>query len=199
MPTIIKKPNKQVKIVPLEYPSNRDYFNPTHIQKLNKIQEEYKGSLFVFVDSSRSERMPAALGGAYLDEDYTSNKDSILGQLEKNNKKIKIATYQYAKTGIDRDFKKYINKTNRNFLPKYTPIELKDIDAILLNPSIERKKLLQYTAPNQNWNPDYSNWRSAPHDDRTEFQTKEFQDIVLHFANQMKKSYNKRLRNEIKR
>jgi len=188
------KESENLSKVELHYPSSYFSDNKMSVKDLNFAKQELikminnyksKNPLFVFVDSSKNKRMPSSLVGLkdQSHEMYTKPEDSINGVLKQNNKNTIITHYNLIRgKGNDK----------LDYLPKYSPEQLNKIDAILFNPSKEVNKFIDYKNERKKWT-------SAPHDDYGQLLTKDYEDIVLFFVNQMKKSYNKRLKNEVKK
>ena len=208
------KENQKVKIKPLHFPSTNESNTPQHKLELERILNQNKGSLFVFIDSSTSRRMPSSLTGHIANfQSYLSATESIKGILESKNYNVKTASYKYAANDeYNANYDKKMLEANKqpnsyvlqsdlfyqnhlrskDYLPKYNSTELNKINAILFNPTKERNHVMRIKDK-------IYKWESAPHDDSSRMHTKEFQNIILHFANNMKTSYEKRLKSEPKR
>jgi hypothetical protein len=136
--SIEKKSGMYIKDI--NYPSTKSNLNPEIILKLKKIitdtQHKLKKPLFVFVDASRKDRMPAALTG-YTHEDYTQPNESISQILPKN--KVKIIGYDWSM------------KDGRNNLPKSPEIDFKKTDYILFNPVGKGKEPDKFSALHDNF------------------------------------------------
>ena len=180
------KENNKIKLLPLRYSSTAGHTNKEKIE-LEKIIVKNKSNLLVFIDASKQNIMPSALVGSRKDKRHTKPRDSINGILKSKGLRTAIANYDWARGG---------NGTKGDYLPKYTKEQLNKTDAILFNPS---KKVDKYLSTYEEGWTDIKKWEAAPHDDDYLLRTKEYKDIVLHFVNQMKKSYEKRLKNEPKR
>ncbi|MEI8364187.1 MAG: hypothetical protein WCF78_01905 [archaeon] len=175
--------NKKIISTLIEYPSTNSIFEVLDAQnKLKKMMQNYRqkldNPLFVFVDSSRAPRMPASLTGYAKDDSHLPERKSIKGILEKDGEDVKRIGFNWSNDTSFQSFKK------KDYLPRLDEKELEKLNAILFNPSVEQKRKISYDDK-------VGEWESAPHDDETNMLGSHYNQLVLHFVNEMKKSYSK--------
>ena len=175
--------NKNIIKTQIEYPSTNSKFEVINAQnKLKKMMEEHRkkldNPLFIFVDSSRAPRMPSSLTGYAKDDSHLPENKSIKGVLENDGEKIKRIGFNWSDDTSIISFKK------KDYLPKLDSKELNSLNAILFNPSVEQKRKIGYKNI-------IEKWESAPHDDQANMLGSHYNQLVLHFVKEMKKSYSK--------
>ncbi len=188
------KSTKNIVVTKLHYPSSNIVdFEDVKLDLLNKLaiyRSKFKNPLFVFIDSSKDERMPSSMVGTTSNFKYklpvfkyTQPSDSIKHTLEENNNQVKVLNYNWG------EGKKISENLRNDFISPYTKNKniLDKIDVILFNPSKERTIKIAHK--------DYkSEWESASHDDNESRLGEEYKKLVLQFLNETKYAYFNKLK-----
>ncbi len=139
------------------------------LRKIGEYRKELRDPLFVFVDASSSARMPSSfVGSPELNGPYKLRKDCMETVLNQNNLKTKVVGYDWSM------------KDSSKYLPK--DIALEKLNAILFNPSKERKIKYKFEG-------EKIEYSSAIHDDKCSLMDSlEFKETVLDIVKYYKRN-----------